>query len=261
MEKEFDEEMMKRVEQAAYKGAKDGSKGGRGGVGMLLVVIVLAALMLGFVISSKFTNFKNDVVSQLTVNELGEDELKLDGNKVTGFTTADFAEAVLGKSTDLSVLEVYEQKVSDAVTVTDNGLFNLKFLEKYQIVTFNGTATYVVDLSDLTENSITLDEESMTITITVPHATLKSINIPSDEIEFADVEKGFLGFGDLKLTLEQQAEIETQAEEEMQEELDEMDIISEADEAAERVIWKLFKSAIEGVASGYDLEIAFEDAQ
>ena len=72
------------------------------------------------------------------------------------------------------------------------------------------------------ENSVIFDETHKTITLLIPHAQCEPINIPSDRIEFGDLEKGWLAFGDIKQSPEEQAKVETKASSEMSKKLDEL---------------------------------------
>ena len=46
----------------------------------------------------------------------------MDNHGILGYTAADFQDAILGKSEQQKILEVYNIIVSDAVQLTDTGL-------------------------------------------------------------------------------------------------------------------------------------------
>ena len=164
---------------------------------------------------------------------------------------------MLGDEEQLKKLEVYSREVSDVATLTQAGLFKIKAFSKYQLITYNGKAIYTVDLSGLTADDITLDEETKTVTMKVPAPVLEPINIPSESIQFGDVEKEAFAFGNIKLTPEQQAEVETQAKERMLQKLEEENVIEDARMAAEHSIWEIFQPMISNLSSKYTLKVEF----
>lgn len=75
----------------------------------------------------------------------------LENSGFLGYKAADFYDAILGDTNQLKKLEVYEAKISDATKITNTGLGNLAIFTKTQLVTFNGTAKYTVDLSKISK--------------------------------------------------------------------------------------------------------------
>ena len=171
---------------------------------LLAIVVLGMPIYIKYAISQGWSDFTKDLKNQIGFEaEANSHDLVLENNGVRGYTAADFAEAVLGKTSQQRKLEVYTAEVSDAATLTETGFANLSFLSKSQLITYHGTATYTVDLSNLNENSVIFDETHKTITLLIPHAQCEPINIPSDRIEFGDLEKGWLAFGDIKLSPEE----------------------------------------------------------
>ena len=219
-------------------------------VGMLLLT-TFTAYMHGLAVKDAFK-------ALFTTETAVEDhDLTLINHRIFGYKVADFAEAVLGDEEQLKKLEVYSREVSDVATLTQAGLFKIKAFSKYQLITYNGKAIYTVDLSGLTADDITLDEETKTVTMKVPAPVLEPINIPSESIQFGDVEKEAFAFGNIKLTPEQQAEVETQAKERMLQKLEEENVIEDARMAAEHSIWEIFQPMISNLSSKYTLKVEF----
>ena len=163
---------------------------------------------------------------------------------------------MLGEEKQLKKIEVYSREVSDVVTITQAGLGRIKAFSKYQYITYNGMAVYTVDLSDLNNESFTLNESEKQLTITIPEPVLEPINIPSENIEFGDVEKNSIfAVGDIKLSPEEQTEIETEAKKKMITKLETENSLEEAKKAAEYSVWEIFHPIISGVSSEYSLNI------
>lgn len=223
-------------------------------------------ILCGMLILTLFTSYMHGLAIRDTFRALFTTEtavedrdLTLINHRIFGYKAADFAEAMLGDEEQLRKLEVYSREVSDVATLTQAGLFKLKAFSKYQYITYNGKAIYTVDLSGLTADDITLDEETKVVTMRVPKPELEPINIPSEDIQFGDVQKETVfAFGDIKLTPEQQAKVETAAKEKMIQKLEEEGVIEDARVAAEHAIWEIFQPMISNLSSRYTLKVEFK---
>ena len=255
------EEFLAKVEEAAREGAKQGSKGARGRSPFeMLKTIILIALIIGvgwmvYRLQS-FTGDLKDIVSRDAPVE--DRDLTLENHGVLGYTAADFQDAILGDSKQLKKLEVFTTDISGAATLIDTGLGNLKVFTKSQLLTYKGTVTYTVDLGELEKDDITLDEESMTVHVKIPHAVQGEININENEIEVGDVDRGLLGIGEISMTPEENQKVQSEARNKMQETLDEEDVISEADRFAKMSVWEIYQPIIDKVTTGYSLKVEFE---
>lgn len=227
----------------------------------------LVGILCGFLILTLVTSYLHGISALNAFKSFFSREAAVEGHDLTlenhgffGYTVADFAEAVLGKEEQLKKLEVYSREVTDVATITQAGLGRIKAFSKYQYITYHGTATYTVDLSKLSKKNISLDEDSKTVTITVPKAVLEPINIPSENIEIGEVQKNTIfAFGDIKLKPDEQAKVETEAKNRMIEKLEKENVAADATAVAEHVIWELFQPLVSGVSPEYSLKIAFED--
>ena len=226
----------------------------------LLKTLILIALIIGVGWTAyRFNNFTGnlkDIVSRDVPVE--ERDLTLENHGILGYTAADFQEAIIGDSEQLKKLEVFETEVSDAVQLTNTGLANLKVFTKTQLLTYKGTATYTVDLGELSKDDITLDEEKMTVHIKIPDAELEPININENDIEFGDVERGLLGIGKMSMTPEQQQEVQSEARNKMMEKLEADNTAEEAERFAKLSVWEIYQPIINQVTSGYSLEVETE---
>ncbi len=257
------DEMIEKIEEAAERGAERGAKraGRKGSIisAGISIVLILAVLVVGYYIYNTIVEtFSLDNLLAIE-DELKNHDLTIEDNGIFGYTAADFADAILGKNEQMKKLEVYETEISDAATITDTGLANLKMFTKSQIITYNGYATYTVDLSDIDNDSISFDEDNKEITLLIPHAKLEKINIPSEEIEFGDTSKGLLAWGDIKMTAEASAEVQTTAKEKMKKKLEETNQQESADRFAKLSVWEIYQPVVTGVSSDYKLEVDFAD--
>lgn len=261
---ENEEELIKRVEDAARRGAKQGSKKGNVlwkilPIAIAVILVIAGVFYIKYSISSGWTNLAKELKEQFSFGDSAEShDLVLDNSGIFGYTSADFADAILKDTNQLKKIEVYEAKISDAATLTDTGLANLAIFTKTQVVTYNGTAKYTVDLSKLNKNSVVVDKTHKTIKLKIPHAEREEINIPSSEMEFSDTEHGWLAFGEINIPPEQYAKVESEARSRMERKLDELNEGEKADEFAKKSVWEIYQPIVSSVSSQYKLEVEFE---
>jgi stage III sporulation protein AG len=237
-----EEEFLKKVENAARKGANS-----KGIIGMILqylpILIVLAVVLM---IANRVNAFGTGVRGFMNFdNGAEENDLVLENHGILGYTAANFEDAILGDSEKLKKLEVFSQEVSDVSTVTETGFINWEIFSKNQLITYNGTAVYTVDLSTLSADDIDYDEEQKIITLRIPHAVQEEINIPEDQIQFGDTNGGLLAFGEIKMSAEQASQIQAGAREKMEEKLKEL--LEAIDGAGEVEVMITLESCYENV--------------
>lgn len=256
------EEFLEKVEEAARSGAQQGSRGKITGINpfemlkTLILVAVLGSVALMVIRMQGFAGNLKELVAR--EEPVANRDLTLENNGILGYTAADFQDAILGDSEQLKKLQVFEIDVSDAVQLTDTGLANLKIFTKTQLLTYKGTATYTVDLGELSKEDITLDEEKMTVHLKIPHAALEEINIDEKEMEFGDVERGLFGIGKISLEPEDMAKIQEEARKKMTEKLEEQNTDETADRFAKMSVWEIYQPMIDTVTTGYSLEVEIE---
>ena len=136
-------------------------------------------------------------------------------------------------------------------------MLNWGIFTKNQLITFNGTAVYTVDLSNLKKSDISYNEEEKLITLKIPHAVQEEINIPEEEIQFSDTNKGLLAFGDIKMTVEQAMKVQAEARKKMEEKLALDNVLQTADRFAKLSVWEIYSPIIKSVAKDYTLEVVF----
>ena len=185
-------------------------------------------------------------------------DVVLDDDGILGYTAADFQEAVLGGASEHQELIVMEQPLSISTTITRAGLGNFPIFSKMKDVTYYGSGIYTVDLSRMDKAHIQVHEDLRTVTVTIPHAVLQYVNTDVTKTEFEDTEKGFLAFGDIKLTAEETNELEKSVYHAMHERLDSEDLYNEADRFAVLKTWEVFQPLITAVSPEYKVEIIFE---
>ena len=251
-----EEEFLKKVEKAAAKGTSRSSF--RNIVLSSLPTIIVIALLAVFIVP-KVTALHDGLYSFFRFDEkVADKDHTINNYGIFGYKAADFEEAVLGESEKTAKLEVYSQKISDVAEITDTGMFNWAVFSKCQLITYNGTVVYTVDLTKIRATDISLDEATRTVTLKIPHPEKEEININEDDIQFGDTAKGLLAFGEIKLTPEETAEVQKEARARMEEKLKEDDVQSTADRFAILSVWELYSPLIRNVAEDHSLIVEFK---
>ena len=247
-EESYDEEFLERIESAAARGAQIGSRYGillSTMITLLLIVAAVFILPVFFGIDKKVS----DAPAETELTPAPEEDR---------ITVADFSEAILTRTEQKKKIEVFEAEVTDVVKLSDEGLLSLPVFSKSQLITFNGTCIYTVDLTEIGESDIELDENAKKVTLWIPHAEQGKINIPAAGMEFGDVEKGFLAFGDLKLSVEDEAKVEMEAEKKMAETLLREQTLAQADRFAKMTVWEIYQPFVAKVSPEYTFEVSFK---
>lgn len=254
--KNHDKELLKEVEKAASRGVAKANL--KSSLTTALITVGILGL-IAFMIYSRLSAVNEKFRDFFRLDEPVENhDVTLENNGIFGYTAADFEEAILGESTQLKKIEVFKQEISDVATLTDTGLFNWSVFTKVQLITYHGTAIYTVDLSKFTKNDVIFNEEDKTITMKIPHAELEPINIPEDQIQFGDVNRGMLAFGEMSITPEQAATVQAEARAKMAQKLLDEKTQENADRFAILTVWELYSPIIKSVSKDYSLVVEFK---
>lgn len=213
-----------------------------------LSVLVLAALFVYFTVSNLF-GFR-----LFPEKHEGEED-------VMGYKDSEITEMIATENRELKQLIVYEQDIEASMDITDMFL-NIEWFKKKQTVHLQATAEYIVDLSRIRNQDVTIDRAEKKITVVIPRAELKTVNIDFTKTTFDDIERNIFGWGDIKLTPEQQNEVEKDLQEALFAEASGSPYLASADlsamrqvEAVYRKILKNLDSSVE-IAAVLDMEIA-----
>lgn len=218
--------------------------------GLLFAAIVIAALFLYPRIQAFFSP-KIDLSAPDSLSGLLPDEQM-------GYNKIDFSNAILGESRTKNDFVVLEQDVTVSTRVSQ-ALANLALFEKSQVIRSYGTGVYVVDLSALSENDITMDEALASVTIQIPHAKLSYVTVDLDKTEYDETQKALFAFGEIKLTSEQTNILEQNIEDAMRVQLTADEILQKADTHALSQVRSLFEPIVQSVAPDYIVNIAFSE--
>lgn len=190
-----------------------------------------------------------DTVAQQIQDEMANSQLVFHAGPGRR-TVADFQEPILTAHGKEAKLIVHSANLQDTVSIANEGLGGWKWTSAYQDITYHGVATYTVDLSKLNSADFELNSELKQLTVHIPYAVLEPINIPSDKIEFHDVNKGWLA-KDIKLTPEENAQLNNKITDLMKAKLIDENIIDAANADAKQVVAQLFQTTVTQIDPDY----------
>ena len=182
--------------------------------------------------------------------------VELSESAVMGNVKAEIGEAILGEARQKRDLVVWEQDVQVDSEISQ-ALANIPVFSKTKVVRSFGTGVFTVDMGVVDENAIDVDEQAHAVTVRIPHARLQYITKDLEKTEFEDTQHAILGFGDVKLTQEQQNLLERSIEDAMRNELESDECFADADQAALLVVYDVYQPIVAQVDDSYTLEVAF----
>ena len=224
---------------------------------MQITCIVLAAaicvtLIWGF--------FHEKDLFQDTFND-GIEQLDIDSIYLTGSgVQVDFSEVIIGTPEETRKLIVSTQEGTVSTELTDSLIRKLDFdfLKKTQKVSYTGTGYFVVDLDNLTKESIIQDKQNKTITIRIDHAYLQAIEIDPNKIIIDEVKEGLLARGDIELTLKDYNTIEKELRKRLETKFNTAENGQNADAIALRMVKEVYEPLVKAIDSSYTLYIEFK---
>ena len=171
--------------------------------------------------------------------------------------TLSIKEAVLGKAQQKKDLIVLEQSVSDIIKVTDDGNLPWKLSRKYQYIKYSGTATYTVDLSGISEETLSVSEVTKTLTIYIPHVK-QDLEINEEETQADETQNvGIFSIGDLEMTVDAQKEVTEKVRQNMEQKLKAEKAAANADRMAKLSVWEIYQPVVTSVSPEYTVVVEF----
>ena len=162
-------------------------------------------------------------------------------------TVAEFKEPIILSHGKESRLIVHTAILSETISIASEGLGGWAWTSSYQDIMYEGEAQYTVDLSMLSEDDFSVNNETKTLTVRIPYAVLSPINIPADKIKFHDVKKGWAAPKDIKMTAEESARLMVQVNDKMKAKLIDENIIAIANENAKKVVAELLTATVQSI--------------
>ena len=212
---------------------------------LLLFALIIVSILVIRRFPGKQSQFSDAVAGQIA-REMTENRIVLSA-KNGRRTVVDFKDPILLAHGKDSRLIVHTAHLSETISIANEGLGGWAWTSAYQDIVFEGDAQYTVDLSRLSEEDFTLNNELKTLTVRIPYAVLSPIHIPADQIKFHDVVKGWAAPKDIKLTAEENAQLTMQVNEKMKAKLIDENLIAVANENAKTVVAGLLSATVQSI--------------
>ena len=224
----------------------------------LIVLVLLFALIFAciFVIRSSFkkeSEFVDGVAMEIR-QEMADNRIVLSSGGIRR-TVADFKDPLILAHGQQSRLIVYSAELSERISLANEGLGGWEWTSVYQDIEYEGLAQYTVDLSQLSEDDFSVNNELCTLTVRIPYVELSPINIPADQIRFHDAKKGWAAPRDIKMTAEQSAQLVVQVSDKMKAKLIDDNIIDLANASAKTVVAELISATVHSIAPEYSVVV------
>ncbi len=217
----------------------------RVGILAALGAVIVGIILLIHCFPTKQSAFTDNVSGQIA-KEMAESRVVVSAG-ITRRTVADFQEPIIQTHGKESRLIVHTAYLSETISLASEGLGGWDWLSAYQEIVYKGDAQYTVDLSHLSEDDFSVNNEEKTLTVRIPYAVLSPISIPADHIQFKDVQRGWAGPKDIKLTAEESAQLMVQVSNQMKAKLIDEDMIATANESAKTVVADLLSTTVSSI--------------
>lgn len=212
---------------------------------VLVFALIIVCILVIRSFPSKESQFVDGVAEEIR-QEMTENHIVLSSGGIRR-TVADFQEPIILTHRKDSRLVVHTAHLSETISVANEGLGGWEWTSVYQDIVYEGDAQYTIDLSRLSGEDFSLNNEMKTLTVRIPYAVLDPINIPAEQIKFRDAKKGWAAPKDVKLTPEQSAQLMIQVTNQMKAKLIDENIIALANENAKTVVADLLSATVQAV--------------
>lgn len=174
--------------------------------------------------------------------------------------TVDFSEVLLGKQYETRQLIVTTQQATVSTELSESliGKLDFDFLKKSQRVSYTGQGHFVVDLDQLTKECIIDDKEKKIITIKIPHAYLKTIEIDPNKIIVFAVQESLFARGNIELSVGDYKEIEKELVNRMREKFNTSEQGQIADATALRMVKEVYEPVVKAIDKEYSVVVEFK---
>ena len=219
----------------------------------ILKIILAIFLFLGsMVLFKSCTSIKEPEFNFDWVNEL------LNIDPIMGYKDEEVIDILIGENRETKELKVMEQDFEDVHEVT-SAFLNLDIFRKTQKIHYFGTATYTVDLNEISEDDIIIDKEAKTITIVIPHAEMDQLSIDYEKTVLEEVDHELLGWGDISMTMEQFTVFQQNMQSNLEKAAKDKQFYSEADKKAEKAVLEIYQKALKELNPEYNIKVVFDN--
>lgn len=218
----------------------------------VLAALVIAVVIWGCARSASTEDTRvSDGIEQVDLNTI---------YLQSGGVEVNFSDVLLSGQNETRKLIVSTQTGTVSTKLTDRLIKQLDFdfLKKTQNVSYTGKGYFVVDLDNLTADSVVEDREKKTVTIRIGHAYLQAIEIDPDDIIIDEVKEGLLAWGDIELSVADYNAIERDLRSRLEEKFDTSSNGQAADALALKMVKEVYEPVVRAIDSSYSVIVEFK---
>lgn len=210
-----------------------------------VITIVLISIIIGFVLAYAF------FIAPL--NKSKSYEIIKHSNISKKIIPKDVITGKLHEKKELVTLDV---DLSEKISI-DDSWGSLSIFKKISNINFAGTGTYIISLSNVKAESLSIIGN--TLIVKIPPPSVKSITIDPDKTTFEKTENGLLRFGDIKLTPSDNLELTKVVQDKMKTKMLNSELYDKAKEQSLKVAQEFIKSLIpENLYGSYSVKVQYE---
>lgn len=208
-----------------------------------ILITILSVVLLSFFSYKIISTFKGNSKPWIVANS---------NDTSKKFITKD---AVVNKIQQKQKLITTEVEIKSKTTI-DNSWGDISIFKKLQNISFTGKGVYVVDLSLLKSNNVSIDSNNNIVIVKIPKPKVELVTIDENKTVYETPEKGLLRFGDIKLTPEEHEIMVENVKKTMTEKMNESEYSDKALTNSKRSMETLIKSILNN-DSKYTVKVDF----
>ena len=152
-------------------------------------------------------------------------------------------DSIIDKIHNTNKIIPLELELSQSVLI-DNSWGDLDVLKKYKNITYFAVCSYMIDLSKISTNDISINNTSKIITITIPNPTIYLIDFDYDKTQYEESINGLLRFGNISISPEDSIRIENDVKIKLKEKMLEDSLYSKSTKASKESISNLLRQIL-----------------
>jgi len=207
------------------------------------ILLIILCLILGFFIAYQIYVAPNSASKPWTISKTQ------DGSKK--FISKETLVSSIKQKQKLITTEI---QLNESITI-DNSWGTLAIFKKMQSINFVGTGLYDIDLSALNSKNVTI--KNSTITIALPKPSIEAVTLDPNKTTYNEPDKGWLRFGDIKLSTEDEELLRKTVQDKMKDKMLEKQYYDTAIENSKKSMLSLIKSVVSNTNPTYTVQINF----
>ena len=209
----------------------------------ILIVLTLSAFIAGYGLRQRNKEYNT---------------LPLSPEKESSELSFKLKESIIQGISNKMELITLEADLTEKIII-DESWGELSLFKKIKNIQYFGKGSYGVDLSKISNETIKVDSNSKSISISLSKPFIKDCSLLEEKTLYESTENGFLRFGEISLTLEEESLLRQRILERMKKRMEEEELHQKAIEHSKTIIESLVKELSSPLLSEtYTIKIQFQ---